>query len=444
MLVKLVAEPAMRAAAIRGLAAYDEPKAAAALLIAYPSLSVAEKRDAVATLASRPSYAAVLLDAIGAKAIPAADVPAETVRQLRNLNDAALTKRIGEVWGQLRESPAERKQLMADWRAKLTAPYQGQHDLARGRAVFAKVCQQCHTLYGVGGKVGPDITGANRGDLNYLMENIFDPSAVIPKEYAATRLELADGRVVTGIVKEETKTALTVVTATETLTIPAADVEKRTASDQSMMPDDLTKQVSEADIKVLFAYLRHPQQVPLLATPENQAEFFNGKDLSGWVGDTSLWRVENGEIVGVTKTGLKRNEFLKSAMEVTDFKLTLQMKLTPNKENSGIQFRSEPLPDGEMKGPQADAGAGWWGKLYEESGRGLLWKESGEKHVKPDQWNEYVIEAKGSKVRTWINGQLCVDLDDAKLSRRGVVGLQMHSGGPLEVRFKGIKLEVLK
>jgi putative heme-binding domain-containing protein len=309
--------------------------------------------------------------------------------------------------------------------------------------VFARVCQQCHTLYGVGGKVGPDITGANRADLGYLLENIFDPSAVIPKEYAATRLELADGRVVTGIVKEETKTALTVVTATETLTIPAADVDKRTASDQSMMPDDLTKQASEADIKALFAYLRHPRQVPLLATPENAADFFNGKDLAGWVGDTSLWRVENGEIVGSTKTGLKRNEFLKSAMEVTDFKLTVQVKLTPNSENSGIQFRSEPLPDGEMKGPQADVGAGWWGKLYEESGRGLLWKESGERHVKPGEWNEYVIEAVGSKVRTWINGQLCVDLDDAKLSRRGVVGLQMHSGGPMEVRFKNIKLEVL-
>src|SRR5205085_4183889 len=138
-----------------------------------------------------------------------------------------------------------------------------------------------------------------------------------------------------------------------------------------------------------------------------------------------LWRVENGEIVGVTKTGLKRNEFLKSAMEVSDFKLTLQMKLIPNKENSGVQFRSEPLPDGEMKGPQADAGAGWWGKLYEESGRGLLWDRSGEKHVRPDDWNTYVIEAVGPRVRTWINGQLCVDLDDPP-ARRGGLWLQIH------------------
>jgi putative heme-binding domain-containing protein len=293
----------------------------------------------------------------------------------------------------------------------------------------------------VGGKVGPDITGANRSDLGYLLENIFDPSAVIPKEYAATKLDLADGRTVIGIVKEETKQTLTVATANETLTIPVADVDKRTPSDLSMMPDDLVKQLSDVDLRMLIAYLRNPVQVPLKATPENAKEFFNGKDLTGWDGNKDLWAVENGEIVGRSK-GLKRNEFLKSHMEVADFKLTLKVKLTPNKENSGIQFRSEPLPDGEMKGPQADVGAGWWGKLYEESGRGLLWKESGEKHVKAEEWNEYVIEAVGPRVRTWINGQLCVDLEDPKLSRRGVVGLQLHSGGPLEVRFKDIKLEV--
>jgi hypothetical protein len=160
------------------------------------------------------------------------------------------------------------------------------------------------------------------------------------------------------------------------------------------------------------------------------------------VGDAKLWRVEEGMIVG-RSPGLKKNEFLRSRMIAGDFRLAVQVKLTPNKENSGIQFRSEDLPGGEVKGPQADVGAGWWGKLYEEHGRGLLWKESGEKHVKPDAWNDYVIEAVGSRVRTWINGQLCVDLDDPQLARRGVFAFQLHSGGALEVRFKEIRLEVL-
>ena len=172
---------------------------------------------------------------------------------------------------------------------------------------------------------------------------------------------------------------------------------------------------------------------------------FNGKDLTGWDGDKDVWSVENGEIVGRTKTGLKKNTFLKGPLAVEDFRLTLKVKLTPNKENSGIQFRSEPLPDGEMRGPQADIGAGWWGKLYEESGRGLLAPEGGEKFVKPEEWNDYVVEAYQGNVRITINGKVCTDyfMDD-KLARRGLIAFQVHSGGPMEVRFKDIKLEVLK
>jgi putative heme-binding domain-containing protein len=337
---------------------------------------------------------------------------------------------------------------MSDWSKKLNAPYQGAADLSHGRAVFAKVCQQCHTLYGVGSKVGPEITGSNRADLNYLMENIFDPSAVIPKEYAATKLDLAGGRVVTGLIKEDNGTILTVATATETLTIPVKDVEKRSPSELSMMPDDLTKPLTDLDVRNLIAYLRHNQQVPMKATAENVKEFFNGKDLTGWdmdetAKDLNVWSVENGEIVGKSAKGLKKNTFLTSQLEASDFKLSLKIKLTPNTENSGVQIRSVRIEGGEMRGPQCDAGKGWWGKLYEESGRGLLWKEDREKFVKENDWNDYVIEAKGSTVKTWLNGQPCVNLTDEKLSKKGLIGLQVHSGGPIEVRFKDLKLEVL-
>src|SRR4029077_14251074 len=120
----------------------------------------------------------------------------------------------------------------------------------------------------------------------------------------------------------------------------------------------------------------HSSQVPMLATPDNAKDLFNGKDLTGWDGDPKLWKVEKGEIVGKSP-GIKKNEFLKSQIAATDFRLTLKVKLVPNKENIGVQFRSEALPDGEVKGPQADVGAGWWGKLYEENGRGILWNKSG-------------------------------------------------------------------
>src|SRR5262249_3792732 len=159
--------------------------------------------------------------------------------------------------------PADKARLITQYRKMLTAPYQAPRDLSLGRALYAKTCQQCHTLFGVGGKVGPDITGANRADLNYLLENILDPSAVIPKEYAVTLLELKNGRVITGIVREETPAALTVTTADETLTVPRGDIASRQPTAQSMMPEDQLKPFTDTEVRALFAYLQSPVQVPL-------------------------------------------------------------------------------------------------------------------------------------------------------------------------------------
>jgi putative heme-binding domain-containing protein len=331
--------------------------------------------------------------------------------------------------------------MIKRYRAMLTTKPATSPDLSLGRALFNKTCAQCHTLFGTGGKVGPELTGSNRANLDYLLENILDPSAIIPKEYAATLITLLSGRQITGIVRAETPAAVTVVTAQETLTISRKDIEKREPSELSMMPDDALKTLSDDETRSLIAYLQSPVQVPVLATADNAGELFNGKDLTGWDGNPKLWRVEKGEIIG-SSPGIKHNEFLRSQMIATDFRLTVKVKLVPNKENSGIQFRSEPLPGGEVRGPQADVGAGWWGKLYEENGRGVLANGAGEKQIKVDDWNEYVVEAIGSRVRTWINGKACVDIDDAKISRRGMFALQIHAGGAMEVRFKEFKLEV--
>ncbi|MFO0968741.1 MAG: PVC-type heme-binding CxxCH protein [Gemmataceae bacterium] len=453
MLVKLLDEAPLRGPAIRGLAGYNLPETPERLLKLFGTLSAAEKRDALATLSARPAFAHAMLDAIGKKRLAAAEVSADVIRSLRNLGDASLEKKIGDVWGSIRATPADRAKQMKEMKFLVLGPGPTP-DLALGRALFKKTCYQCHKLFGEGGVNGPEITGANRGNLDYLIENIVDPSAVIPKEYAVSIIELESGRFITGIKKSETPAAYVIATATETLTIPRGDVLSMKPTSQSLMPDDQLKPMSPHEVRSLIAYLQSPTQTPILATPENAADLFNGKDLTGWTGDPKLWSVEKGEIVGKSP-GIKHNTFLRSHMTMDDFRLTVKVKLTPNKENSGIQFRSKELPsrerkrpedldDTEMQGYQADVGAGWWGKLYEENGRGLLTKEGGEKYVKVDDWNEYKIEAIGTKVRTWINGNLCVDIDDAKGALRGILALQIHAGGPMEVRFKEFRLEVLK
>ena len=220
------------------------------------------------------------------------------------------------------------------------------------------------------------------------------------------------------------------------------EIDTRELGDTSMMPDDQLKQFAPQEIAGLFAYLRGKAQVPMLATKDVAGLLFNGRDLTGWTGDPKLWSVEDGEIVG-RSPGLTHNSFLVSDITAENFRLSLDVKHVNNEENSGVQFRSQPLHGyEELKGYQADIGHGWWGKLYEENGRAMLWDKPGDVHVKTGDWNHYEIEAIDGHVRTWINGQPCVDLDDPQGSRRGVFALQIHAGGPMEVRFRNLKLEV--
>jgi putative heme-binding domain-containing protein len=438
----LLEEPALRDAALKGLALYDDPQTPTKLLAIYASLTPNERRAALSTLASRAPFAVALLKAVGDNQIAAAELPADLVRQLHNLKDDDVDKMLNEIWGTVRSTAEDKAQLIAHYRELITKEPTQKPDMALGRAVYAKTCQQCHTLYGVGATIGPDLTGSNRADIDYLLTNVVDPGALIAKEYRSTLLVTVDGRVITGLVTSDDGKAVTVRTATETIVLPKDEIEESELTETSMMPDDQLKQFSEHEILSLVAYLRGKSQVPMRATKENAALFFNGRDLAGWTGDPSLWSVENGEIVG-RSSGLEHNSFLLSDLSAGDFKLTLDVRLKDNAGNSGIQFRSKPLGGyNEVLGYQADVGPDWWGKLYEENGRALLWEKSGEAHVKNGDWNRYEIEAVGDRIRTWINGQPCVDLDDPDGRRRGIFALQLHSGPATEVRFRNLQLEV--
>jgi hypothetical protein len=176
--------------------------------------------------------------------------------------------------------------------------------------------------------------------------------------------------------------------------------------------------------------------------PDGKISVFNGKDLTGWEGTKEIWSVKDGVIVA-KHNGLANNDFLKSQFEAGDFRLTLQIKLIEDKGNTGIQFRSQRHGKHEMKGYQADGGPGWWGKLYEESGRALLWNKSGEQFIKKGDWNTYEIVAVGHHIQTAINGNKCVDLQDPKGDLKGIFGLQIHSDrNPTEVHFKDLRLQL--
>jgi putative heme-binding domain-containing protein len=153
---------------------------------------------------------------------------------------------------------------MAKYKALLTDDRVRTADASHGRAVFARTCAQCHTLYGTGGKVGPDLTGSNRFNLDYVLQNVIDPSAVIAREFQVTLVRTKDGRVVSGIA-QETDNAVKVVSETSTVVVPRDEIDKMKRSELSMMPEGLVNGMSEADFTDLVAYLRTTNQVALPA-----------------------------------------------------------------------------------------------------------------------------------------------------------------------------------
>jgi hypothetical protein len=171
--------------------------------------------------------------------------------------------------------------------------------------------------------------------------------------------------------------------------------------------------------------------------------FFNGKDLKGWsAGEMKYWSVKDGAIVGHSEANVPKNEFLWSDVEVKDFYLVVDVKLTPDNRNAGIQFRSKPInTGGQAFGYQADVGAGVWGKLYHEHGRGKLdWNNRAAKALKRGDWNHYEILAVGHRIWTAINGTLCVAKEDPKGELSGKIAFQIHGGPPQTVRYRVVKL----
>ena len=158
---------------------------------------------------------------------------------------------------------------------------------------------------------------------------------------------------------------------------------------------------------------------------------FNGKDLDGWKGDTRLWHVEDGQIIGNTdKVKIEHNTFLIYDHDFANFVLKAKIKL--RNHNSGIQFRSEALPDFVVTGYQADAAeSNWWGSIYDEKGkRGVLvngWKGKGETVLKPNDWNEYEILCDGDHIQLKLNGLITADLHDTERTH-GIIALQLHAG----------------
>ena len=187
--------------------------------------------------------------------------------------------------------------------------------------------------------------------------------------------------------------------------------------------------------------------------PSETVTLFDGQSLRGWEGNKQWFRIEDGAIVaGSLKKSIPNNEFLCTTSQYRNFEMQLKVKLLGDSKraNAGIQIRSRRIPNHhEMIGYQADMGQHYWGCLYDESRRRKVLAKPGradlERVLKKTDWNDYRIRCQDRRIQLWINGHQTVDYTepDSSIEQTGIIGLQVHSGPPVEAWYRDITLRPL-
>ncbi|MDA0589436.1 MAG: c-type cytochrome [Planctomycetota bacterium] len=249
--------------AIYGLAAFNTPETPDLLVDRFGGFRSSAQGEAINTLVSRPNFAQVLLAAIQKGRISRDAVSAFQIRQMQSFENAAIGETVSEIWPELKQLSAEKKQQIEKLRAELTPEVLTTADRSKGRLVFATSCANCHKLFDDGRTIGPELTGAQRTNLNYLLENIVDPSATVSKNFQLSIVVHEDGRVFSGVVVERKEKTITIQTSDRRVTIARDEIDETRESQLSLMPENQLKVMSDEQIRDLIGYLMSPSQVPL-------------------------------------------------------------------------------------------------------------------------------------------------------------------------------------
>ena len=234
---------------------FDDPKVADTLLTRLPQMSEAETSAAMEALCSRVTWANLILDRIAKGDLPKSHLTAFYARQMASLNDAKLKTRLEKEWGRLGQSSAESKaEITRLSNAYKSAPLWAYSDEA-GAAHFKKLCAQCHLPNAQSNVIAPGLKGSGSKGVEYIVENVINPNAVIGRDYQARIIMTTSGRVISGLVEKESETSLTIRTLNDTVTIAKNEIEESRISENSFMPEGLLKPLNEREKIELLKYL---------------------------------------------------------------------------------------------------------------------------------------------------------------------------------------------
>jgi putative membrane-bound dehydrogenase-like protein len=259
---KLIDVRELAAVAVRGLATFNDPEIAELLLQRYFNLWEHDRPAVIAALASRPVFAHALLDRIKAGKLPRSEVSVTQARQIRNLHDPEINRQLAEVWGTVSESNEAKRASIDKWKKTLTSERLASARAGVGRGIFNRTCATCHRLFGEGTEFGPDLTGSDRRNLAYLLENIVDPNATVPIDARMLIARMKDGRVLTGLPGPATDRNVTIrAVGGGKEVVERAQIAGIEQLPQSIMPEGLLDAMDEQSVADLMTYLMSPSQV---------------------------------------------------------------------------------------------------------------------------------------------------------------------------------------
>lgn len=250
-------EPALQRVALQALAIYDDPKIARTLASGFDSQISAEhslRATGCRTLASRASWALVLLNEVNEWRLRPTDIPADVIQRLRTYEDPEIVAAVEKAFGKPADISSPEKVAEIVRLTELLSSTTG--DPAMGVQHFTKLCATCHRLYGQGLDVAPALDNYDRGNLKFWLPAIIAPSIEIREGFQSYLALTVDDRVVTGMIAAQDPKTVTLRTAdNQVIILPRDELVQLRALNTSLMPEDLLKQLSDAEIKDLFAYL---------------------------------------------------------------------------------------------------------------------------------------------------------------------------------------------
>ena len=238
---------------INALGRFSTPEIAATLLELYPAMTAKLRAATVTALSSRADWARSLLEEVDRGHIKKEQVSVGNLMAIQKLSDPQTDKLLKKHWGNLRPTSEEKEKLVQNVRGLLA---KAKGDPTKGHELFKTLCANCHTLNAEGGKVGPDLTGYERDNLDFLLPSIIDPSLGIREEFTAFNLTTKDEQTFTGFIAENTPKSVTILDANSTkTTVAREDIKSLAASATSLMPEGLLEALTPDQVRDLLAYV---------------------------------------------------------------------------------------------------------------------------------------------------------------------------------------------